>query len=444
MMRFTTRTIATLRPKDGAYWVNDSALPGFRVKVLASGVKSFAVRLRSRGGRKNRSDTMQVIGRFETLTVDQARAQARILLSRIALGEDPAGEQRAERRASTVDELAAAFLEEREGKTKPSTLREYARMYQADIAPAFGKKTARDLTRHEVARLHHSLRATPYLANRVRSLIGAMYRWGEVRGILPDGIQPTRGVEAFPEEGRERYLTEEELARLGNALRKAERTGIAPDPKRAQLHAARHRKSAVRGKQKRTPLADKGRLSPANPYAISAIRLLLLTGMREQEVLSLQWSSIDLDGARLRLPDTKTGLSWRPLGGAAVQLLREVPRMGQSAFVFPGRDAKHPLTDIKHVWQAVRYEAGLPDLRLHDLRHHFASTGAQHGLSLVALGAVLGHRELATTRKYAHLGDDPMKRAADQISASVAAGIAPVDDRARDETRVMPIRRGRR
>jgi integrase len=173
---------------------------------------------------------------------------------------------------------------------------------------------------------------------------------------------------------------------------------------------------------------------------VNAIRLLLLTGWREQEVLALRWAALDLDGGRARLAETKTGLSHRPLGGAAVQLLREMPRLIGSPFVFPSRALDAPLTDIKHVWHAVRHAAGLGSVRLHDLRHHFASIGAQQGLSLIALGAVLGHRELATTRKYAHLGDDPTKRAADQISAAVASGLAVASEDASREKSIAPIR----
>jgi integrase len=358
---------------------------------------------------------MQVIGRLGTVTLDQARERARELLSRATLGEDVAADQRATRSALSVAEVAAAFMEDRDGKIKPATLAEYRRLIAVEIAPAIGKRVARDLSRQEVARLHSSNRRTPYVANRVRSLLGAIYRWAGLRGYVPEGLQPTRGVEAYPERGRERYLTDAELARLGSALRRALKDGIPPDPKRAQYNSNRR----GHGRDGRP-----SRLYPANPFAVNAIRMLLLSGWREQEVLALEWSSLDLESGRARLQDTKTGLSWRPLGGAALQLLLEMPRIQGSRFVFPGGKPTAPLTDIKHVWHAVRDAAGLPDVRLHDLRHHFASAGAQRGISLAALGAVLGHREIATTKKYAHLGEDPTKRAADEIAAAVASSLA--------------------
>ena len=230
---------------------------------------------------------------------------------------------------------------------------------------------------------------------------------------VAEDVQPTRGVELFPEASRERYLTEQETLRLGASLRTAETVGVPPDPKRAALQAKREveraRQPLMRKfKKPRAPKAPREpKVSPSNPYAIAAIRFLLLSGWREQEALTLQWDMIDLEGKRARLPETKTGLSWRELGGAALHLLRELPRLESSPFVFPGTKAGKALTDIKHVWYAVREHAKLPDVRIHDLRHNFASVGAQGGTSLLVLGAVLGHRELSTTQKYAHLGERP-------------------------------------
>ena len=413
-MRFSNRSLTAIKPRAVRYWVNDETLPGFRLSVSPSGVKSFAVRIRSRGGRKHRTDSMQVIGHLGELTLDQARNKARELLSRVTLGDDPAAKQRETRTAETVAELSERFLEERTGKLKPSTVHEYRRLFKMEINPTFGSSALRVVSRHDVARLHYGKRKTPYLANRMLALLGAFFRWADVRGYALEGNRPTLGVEPFPEKGRERYLTEGEIKVLGETLRRAEREGVPPDPKRALYSSKRRPKKTKRGKESDV------KLTPANPYAINAIRLLLLSGWRESEALSLRWDAVDLEGRRARLADTKTGLSWRPIGAAAVELLRAVPHVKGSPFVFPGQSSDAPLTDIKHVWHAVRHAAKLETLRLHDLRHHFASIGAQSGISLLALGAVLGHRELATTKKYAHLGDDPTKRAADEISASIS------------------------
>ncbi|MHB1095559.1 MAG: tyrosine-type recombinase/integrase [Gemmatimonadaceae bacterium] len=443
--KLTTKSVTALKPRTARYWINDTELPGFRVSVTPSGVKSFAVRLRSRGGRKNRTDSMQVLGRLGTLTVDEARAKARELLSRATLGEDVALGRREDRAAETVAELATLFLEARTGKIKDSTLTEYQRLFDVEITPKMGTRSARDLSRRDVARVHNARRESPYIANRIVTLLGALYVWARTQGFVPEDVHPTRGLELFPEESRERYLTQEETLRLGASLRTAEKSGVPMDHTRAALQAKRQKERAKQPlkrkfKKPRTPKEPKEpKVSPSNPYAIAAIRFLLLTGWREQEALTLRWDTLDLEQGRARLPDTKTGLSWRDLGGGAVQLLLELSRMEGSPYVFPGTKPGKPLSDIKHVWYAVRDHAKLTGLRIHDLRHNFASVGAQGGTSLLVLGAVLGHREVATTKKYAHLGESPAKLAADEISAKIGAmmdGKKSEDD----TTKVLPLR----
>ena len=436
--KLTTKTLRALKPSDARYWVDDTELPGFRVAVLPSGVMSFAVRLRSRGGRKNRTDSTQVLGRFGTLTVDEARAKARELLSRSTLGEDVAKGRREERAAETIEELADVFLEARAGKIKERTVKEYRRLFDVDINPKIGGRSAREVTRRDVARLHQSRKESPYVANRIVTLLGALFSWARIQGYVGDDVQPTRGLELFPEASRERYLTEEETLRLGASLRTAVTVGVPMDDKRLALRNERERKRAKQPlkrkfKKPRPPKAIKEpKISPSNPFAIAAIRFLLLSGWREQEALSLRWDTLDLEKNRARLPDTKTGLSWREIGGSAMQVIRELPRIKDSPFVFPGTKKDTPLTDIKHVWYAVRDHAKLGNLRIHDLRHNFGSVGAQSGTSLYVLGAVLGHREVETTKKYAHLGESPAARAAEEISAKIAAmmdGANPEQDR---------------
>ncbi len=443
--KLTTKSVHALKSREARYWVNDSDLPGFRVAVMPSGVKSFAVRLRSRGGRKNRIDSMQVLGRLGTLTVDEARAKARELLSRTTLGEDVAQGRREDRAAETVAELAVLFLEARAGKIKARTVTEYRRLFDVEIVPKIGTRSARELTNRDVSRLHLKRRESPYTANRIVTLLGALYTWARTQGFVPENVHPTRGVELFPEQSRERYLTEAETIRLGASLRTAEKSGVPMDHTRAALQAKREAERAKQPRRRkfkkpRTPKTPREpRISPSNPYAIAAIRFLLLSGWREQEALTLRWDAIDLEQNRVRLPDTKTGLSWRELGGGAMQLLRELLRVEGSPYVFPGTNQGKPLTDIKHVWYAVRDHAKLPDVRIHDLRHNFASVGAQGGTSLLVLGAVLGHREVSTTKKYAHLGERPTARAADEISAKIAAMMD--GKKSKDDTaKVVPLR----
>ena len=165
-------------------------------------------------------------------------------------------------------------------------------------------------------------------------------------------------------------------------------------------------------------------LHPANPFAIAAIRFLLLTGWRESEALTLKWTDVNLDRGTATLPDTKTGRSQRVLGAPARLLLSNLPRVGESPFVFPGAAAEKPLTEISRVWYAVRAAATLDDVRLHDLRHSFASVSASSGGSLLLIGKLLGHKDTATTSRYAHLLDDPVREAADTASNMLTEWLA--------------------
>lgn len=417
-MRFTTRSVRALKPTQKLYWHEDDSLPGFRVGVTPRGVKMFVVRLR-KGGRSNRQDTSLAIGRFGELTVEQAYDRAKSVLARWTLGEDVAAKRRAERTAGTVADIAERFLAERAQTRRPGTIREYRRLLEVEIAPTFGQVTARDLSREKVARWHAKIgERAPVVANRALRLLRTCYVWAETRGAVPDGTTPTKGVEFFPEEARERLLSEVEIGRLGDALLRAESEGLPPDPKRAGYAVKRS------GRPKAPALRR------ANPWGVAAIRFLLLSGWREQEALRLRWDAVDLATGRVELLGTKTGRSRRTLGVAAVELLQGLARMDGSPYVFPGRSTEVPLVEIKHLWHAVRHHAGLDDVRLHDLRHTFASAAVEGGTPLYTTGALLGHRDVKSTARYAHLADDPRKRAAD-----ATAGLL----RARLDRRTTPV-----
>ena len=408
-MRFTTQSIRALKPAPKLFWLEDDTLPGFRVGVTPRGVKTFAVRLR-KGGRGNRQDTTQSVGRFGVLTLDEARTKARTLLSRWSLGEDVVGEHRATREAGTVSELAARFLTEWNGRRSSGTVREYSRLFEVEILPSFGNVIARDLSRAKVAKWHARIgERAPIVANRSLRLLRTFYRWAETRGEVPEGTLPTKGVSFFPETARERFLSPEEIERLGDALALAERDGIPPDPKRAKYA------------KKRSGKAPSATMRPANPWAIAALRFLLLSGWREQEALTLRWDAVDFASGRVSLAATKTGRSHRALGRAALEILSGLERVEDSPYVFPGRETDMPLVEIKHLWHAVRHAAKLPDVRLHDLRHTFASAAVEGGTPLYTTGALLGHRDTKSTARYGHLSDDPLKRAADDVSATIAA-----------------------
>jgi integrase len=315
-----------------------------------------------------------------------------------------------------VRELSGPYLEEVERRRKPGTTKEYKRLWKKHILPALGTKPVSIIASADIRRLHRTLHETPYVANRVVARLATFFAYAIAEGAIPSKENPTQGTEFYPEEERERFLTKEEFGRLGSALTKAEQEGLPPAPEhKSKPKKAEHQKH--RPKSADTPI-------PANPFAVAAIRLLALTGCRENEVLSLRWDAVDFERGHLRLDDSKTGKSVRPLGQSAAAVLEALPRVQGNPHVLPGLKPKDHLREIKRVWYAVRYAAKLEGLRLHDLRHSFASVSAAGGESLLVVRSLLGHKHVATTERYAHLGDDPVKRAANDTARSIAGWLS--------------------
>jgi integrase len=311
--------------------------------------------------------------------------------------------------------FAPEFLADRRAKKKAGTADEYERVLDKDVLPLLGRVRVADVTRAQVAKLHLSMSDRPYLSYRALAILSAMLRFAELHGHRPQGSNPCTGIERYPERARERFLTDEEMKRFGKALSDAERVGLpqAPkkNPKPKDPKKAKHRPKSA------------GNPVPANRYTVAALRFLILTGWRESEALGLRWNQVDFARSLASLPDTKTGRSDRHIGAPALSLLSELPRLADSPFVFPGQKPGTHLVEVRGVWEAVRHAANLDGVRLHDLRHSFASVGASGGLSLPMIGALLGHRDVSTTQRYAHLADDPRKAAADRVAAHVAAAM---------------------
>jgi integrase len=295
------------------------------------------------------------------------------------------------------------------------------------LLPQFGSRKAASITRAEILRLHSVMSGTPILANRAVSVLGSMLSWAAKAGLVPEGFNPAAKFEKNPEKGREKYLTTAEIERLGAALRDSETIGIPWVVDEAHPKAKHVPKAVVR----RTVLS---------PHAIAAVRLLLLLGTRLGEVLNLRWNEIDFERGLLLLPDSKSGKKTIILNAPALAVLEGIPRIGE--FVIAGRTPKagqkeRPRKDIAKAWRAIRRHAGLNGLRLHDLRHSFASVGAGAGFGLPIVGKLLGHTSAATTQRYAHLDADPLRRASNAISAAIAAAmdgkkgenVVPIDSR---------------
>ena len=427
--KITKRLIEDLTPDAGTdLWVWDKDLPGFGVRVKPSGVKAYVIQYRN-GHRQSRKFTL---GRHGVLTPEQARRLARQALAAVERGEDPAHDRRGHRDAPSVADLAKRFDEEHISvRLKPSTAREYRRNLRRFILPALGRLTVADVVRADISRFHHELRHLPYQANRNLEIISKMFNLAEMWGLRPDGSNPRRHIKKYPEEKRERYLSPAELAALGEALSRAESEGLADE------------------------------------YAVAAIRLLIFTGCRLNEIMTLRWEYVDEVGHCLRLPETKTGARIVHLGTPAIDVLAGITRQLGNPWVICGRIPRSRRTDLQPPWQRMRkrttvrlwaravgseeaalverlernlgreptYDeclaeaecrhldlpAGLTDVRIHDLRHSFASNAVALGQSLPMIGKLLGHTQVQTTARYAHLAADPVQAAAEQVTSSIAA-----------------------
>ena len=384
MAKFTKRSIEALDIRESDYFVWDSELSGFGIRVLPSGRKKFV--LQYRYGKISRR---MGIGQFGAITVDQARGLALQGLAKLRQDIDPLAEVRERRTAITVKELADRFDAEHIAvHLKATTAKEYRRNLKIFILPAIGQKRILDVTRADIAKFHHDSRDRPYQANRNIEIISKMFNLAELWGLRPDGTNPRRHIKKYPEAKRERFFSSSELGAIGRVLNEME-------AERIEL-----------------------------PSAIAAVRLLLFTGCRLQEIMTLKWCYVDIDQSALHLPDSKTGAKIVSLGAAAVQLLAELERVPGNQYVVAGRVAGQHLTDLQPFWQRVRGRAGLKDARIHDIRHTFASVAVSNGMSLPIIGKLLGHTQVQTTARYAHLARAPQIEAANDITSLIADSLA--------------------
>jgi integrase len=387
-IKITKRAVDQLTPNSGGIPVLwDSDVKGFGLRCRPSGAKFYVVKTRISGRQR-----WLTIGRHGSpWTVETARREALRLLGLRAAGQDPATLRDRQKSAITVAELGTRFLTEYVPQhCKPRTAEEYRRAVQLFIDPVLGQQRICDVARPDVARLHHRFRDRPYQANRTLAVLSKMMNLAEAWGLRSDGSNPVRHVKKHREEKRERYLADAELERLGAALADA------------QANRAESR------------------------FALAALWLLILTGARLSEILTLEWGHVDFANAVLRLPDSKTGAKQIYLNAAAIALLRAIPRLTDNPHVIVGKKPGARLVNLQKAWRRLRATAGLPDVRIHDLRHSFASVAVAAGMSLPMIGKLLGHTQPATTARYAHLGTDPMRAASDLVGGKIATLMTPL------------------
>lgn len=408
-VRLTKRTVDAAVPRADRYTLFDDQLKGFGLRISPSGEKSWIVEYRANGGGRSAPKRRVTLGAAGQLTPDQARKAAGETIAKVRLGGDPAAEKRQARQSMTFAELAECFLAEHvDAKRKDGTRKQYHDLLERIAIPALGRQKAAEVTRGEVAKLHLKHKGTPFQANRLLAVIGVMYAFADKRGLVPEDYNPARRVEKYREHRRERFLSVGELERIGAALKEAETVGIPWDVDEDQPNA----KHLPKPENRRTILS---------PHATAVIRLLILTGARLREILDLRWEHIDFERGLLLLTDSKTGRKTIVLNAPALAVLAELPRT--AAYVIAGNDPAKPRPDLFRPWRLIATRAGLEGVRIHDLRHTYASFGAASGLGLPIIGKLLGHREAATTQRYAHLDNDPLRRAAGAIGATISAAM---------------------
>lgn len=376
--RITKRSVDALDVRDKDYIAWDRDLAGFGVRVLASGRKVFVVQARGRAGSKRVS-----LGRHGQLSAAQARKRAAPIIRRIRQGQDPSS--KTPPGELTVAELAARYLRvDTSVNCKPTTLEHYRGVIDNHIVPALGERKIGDVERAEVAAVHYRLRRTPAIANCTLQVLSQMFRMAERWGLLPSGSSPCRSHRRYRLRTRERFLTPEEYRRLGRVLANGEADGSFTES------------------------------------AVAALRLLILTGCRRDEILTLRWDDVDLAAGELRLRDSKTGTRNVALTSAVKVVLGGIPRQPDNPWVIVGARPGRRLMTLKSTWRRVRHSADLGDMRLHDLRHSYASRALALGENLPMIGRLLNHAQTTTTARYAHLMQDAERAAAARVGAEIA------------------------
>ncbi|AOG07255.1 tyrosine-type recombinase/integrase [Bosea sp. RAC05] len=436
-IKLTKRAVDTIEPGSTIGFWYDTDLKGFGLKVMPSGVMTWIVEYRPGAGGRGVSKRRMTLGKAGALTPDEARALAKNILAKVHAGQDPAALKVEAKAAKTVAELCDLYLEDAErgniisrrgAPKKASTLVSDRGRILRHIKPLLGKKLVRDVSRVDIERFLRDVAGGKTAvdvktkrhgraivtggkgtATRTVRLLGGIFSYSIRLGMRSDN--PAHGVAKYADNQGARFLSIAELERIGATLREAESTGIAWQTRLEEAGA------------KHLPKSADDRRSTLGPHAAAAIRLLILTGCRLREILDLKWQHVDQERGLLHLPDSKTGAKTIVLAAPALEVLATVPRIEGCDFVIAGDDVKKARSDLKRPWAMVLRAAGLQGVRIHDLRHTYASHGAAAGMGLTIVGRLLGHADVKTTNRYSHFDADPMRRAADAIGSALAAAL---------------------
>lgn len=406
--KLSDRNVKALKASSGKYKITyDTEVPGFGIRVTKTGAKSFVLNYVTQGRERR-----YTIGTYPAWSVAAARGEAGELRKQVDRGGDPMADRNAKRNAPNVTELCERYLDEHaRPKKRASSVAGDKDLIDRRIKPELGKLKVSAVTFSDIDRLHRKLSVnTPTQANRVLALLSKMFSLAIRWQLRADN--PVRGVERNQERKRKRYLSGDEMQRLLKTLAEYPyvqkvRASREEAAETGQTWKTLHRKKPIRQREQ----------------ACNVIRLLLLTGARKGEVLSAEWNQFDFDKNTWTKPGATTKQKTDhavPLSAPALALFSKIEQTGP--YVFPSRNDK-PLGEIKHAWASIQKIADLPDVRLHDLRHTYASQLVSAGLSLPIIGALLGHTQTQTTARYAHLMDDPLREAAEQVGRAFSDSI---------------------
>jgi len=369
--RLTKRFVESIEPHDKNELLKwDSEIKGFGVRVFPTGRRTYFVQYRNQCGSTRRKK----IGVHGVTTADLARDEAKKLLGEVAKGEDPSKDFQKSKLKPTFEELASEYLEiYAKTEKKPQSYKEDKRMLERIVLKKWRGKKIEEITTYDVQHLHHELQGTPYVANRVRSLLQKMFnlaiQWNWA------SANPIEGVKKYQEQKRNRWLNDQEVQSLYDVIDSYHNQSVA-----------------------------------------NAIRLLVLTGARRNEVLGAKWEQFDLEKGVWTKPANSTKqnkMEHLPLSTQVISLLKKMKEKATSLHLFPGKVDGKPLKDIKKAWKTIITRANLAEVRIHDLRHTHASHLVSSGLSLSIVGKLLGHTQASTTQRYAHLADEPLREAAE-------------------------------